>query len=152
MLQIIRIIKPYLPTLDINLIIFVLLPSFLDSILCQFPSTCPISQHMLKISHGVLGKHLGNPIQHIYFILDSLKRISAFSKKLPCFIYELRQNEKLDQVQFPCFFAHIIHPHFLQIKACMHFLSIPLQLSHLTQQIHEHIPRFGNYFMHIWGI
>ena len=30
----VRIINPYLPTLDINLIIFVLLPSFLDSTLC----------------------------------------------------------------------------------------------------------------------
>ena len=57
----VRIINPYLPKLDINLTIFVLLPSFLDSILCQLPSTYPRSQHMLKLSHGALGKHPGNP-------------------------------------------------------------------------------------------
>ena len=151
-LIILRIINPQLPTLDINLIIFFLLPSFLDSILCQLASTGPRTQRMLKMRHGVLRKHLRNPIQHVLFILDSLKHISAFSEKLPCFISDLRQKEKARLGAVDLFFPHIILPPFIQIKACMIFLSIPLYLSHLTQKIREHLLRFGNCFMHIWGI
>ena len=144
----VRIINPQLPTVDINLIIFVLLPSFLDSTLCQFPYTCPRSKHMLKLSHGALGKHPRNPFQHVFFIPDSPKHISAFSVKLPCFISNLRQRESQTTGNCLSFSLIILHP-FLQIKSCMSFFSIPLQLSHLTYPIREHLPRFGNCFMHL---
>ena len=45
-------------------------------------STSPISQHMLKMSHGALGKHPGNPIYNVFFIPDPPKCISSFSEKL----------------------------------------------------------------------
>ena len=50
------------------------------------------------------------------------------------------------------FFPHIILHIFLQIKEYMSFISIPLYLYHLNYQIREHLHRFGNCFMNLWGI
>ena len=101
---IVRIINPQLPTLDINLINFVLLPSFLESTLCQLPSTCTRSQHMLKMSHGVLGKHPGNPFQHVCFISYPPKCISSFFEKMPVLLrFKAKGKARLGVVEF--FFA-----------------------------------------------
>ena len=143
--------NPQLPTLDINLIIFVLLPSFIDSILCQLPSTCLRSQHMLKLSHGVLRKPPRNHIYHFFFIPDPPKCIATFSAKLHVLlINKAKEKVRLGVVDL-VFSLIILHP-FLLIKEFMSCILILIYLSHLNQQIRQHIHRFGNCFMHLWGI
>ena len=49
------------------------------------------------------------------------------------------------------FFLIILHS-FLLIKSCMSCLSITYYLSYLNFPIREPLGRFGNCFMHLWGI
>ena len=138
-LNLYRIIKPYLFTLDINY--FCLITQFPRPVLCQFISTHPRIQHMLKLSHGALGKHPGNPIQHVLFIIYPPNFISSFSKKLPILLrFKAKGKARIGVVDL--FFSHIILHPFILIKECMSFLSIPLYLSYLTQPIHEHLGGF----------
>ena len=87
----VRIINSQLPTLHINNSFLSYLPSFLYSTLCKLSSTCHKKSNLLKLSHGALGKPPRNHIQHVCFIPDPPKHISAFSAKLPVL---LRNKEK----------------------------------------------------------
>ena len=50
------------------------------------------------------------------------------------------------------FFSLIICYYLFLIKSCMSCISITYQLSYLTLPICELLGRFGNCFMHLWGI
>ena len=100
-------------------------------------------------------EHLGN-ILETQFSISSLFQILQstyllFLKScLVIFWFKAKEKARLGVVDL--FFSHIKLPNFLQIKASVSFLSIPIYLSHLNYQIHEHLHRFGNCFMHLCGI